>query len=80
MIALPKLLLLFLVIAAAWYAFRWVNGQSRNPPHRRPAASGRARPAPPALEAEDLVACGACGAYVAISARRCGRADCPRPR
>jgi uncharacterized protein len=40
---------------------------------RRQASS---KPAP--IEVEDLVKCGACGAYVASrSATSCGRPDCP---
>jgi len=82
MISFPKLLLIAVVIFAVWYAVRWLN--------RPPAAKSRARPAGPGrqtgpqaarrVEAEDLVACPTCGAYVAQSARSCGRAACPRPR
>jgi hypothetical protein len=78
MISLPKLIEIALVIFAVWYAVRWLN---------RPPAPRRARPmAPPGpqaarrVEAEDLVACPACGAYVAQSARSCGKPACPRPR
>lgn len=75
MIAIPKLVLIVLVAVAAWYAMRWIN---RSPPavRRRTARpAGRA-----AIEAEDLVACGVCGTYVALNARGCGKAGCPRPR
>lgn len=73
MFAFPKLLLLILVIAAVWLAYRWLNGPAREL-HRR------ARAARPAIHAEDLAPCGVCGAYVAARAQGCGRADCPRPR
>jgi hypothetical protein len=69
-----KLIVIILVVAAVWIAYRWVNGPPRSLPRRR-------RPPPPrAIEAEDLVACGVCGAYVASAAPGCGRRDCPRPR
>jgi hypothetical protein len=78
MISFPKLIVIALVIFAVWYAVRWLN---------RPPAPPRARQAPPRspgaqqrVEAEDLVACPTCGAYVAQSARSCGKAACPRPR
>jgi len=77
MFAFPKLVLLILLIVAVWYVFRWVNPPPRGVQRRRPAA---ARPVHPALEAEELSACAVCGAYVALGARSCGRADCPRPR
>ena len=74
MFALPKLALLLLAIAAVWIGYRWLNGPPRELPQRR---SGPRRPV---IHAEDLAACGACGAYMAAGARGCGRADCPRPR
>jgi Na+/H+ antiporter NhaD/arsenite permease-like protein len=74
MFAFPKLIVVILVIAAVWVSYRWLNGVNRELPRRR-SASPR-----PAIHAEDLVACGVCGAYVASSAPGCGRPDCPRPR
>ena len=79
MIALPKLFLIVIVAAVAWYAMRWLN---RPPPQmsagmrRRAATQAAGRPA---IETEDLVACGVCGTYVALNARGCGKAGCPRP-
>ena len=73
MFALPKLIIVVLVVAAAWVAYRWLNGVTRDLPRRR-VASPRAP-----INAEDLVACGVCGAYVAAGAPACGRPDCPRP-
>jgi hypothetical protein len=74
MIAFPKLVLLILVVVAAWYAYRWLNGPGRELPRRRRTAPRAA------IHAEDLAACGVCGAYVAAGAPGCGRPDCPRPR
>jgi len=78
MIAAPKLVLLILIAFAVWYAVRWFN---RTVPKtvRRGPAPGAARTARPPQAVEDLVSCHICGAYVATSARRCGKAGCPRP-
>jgi hypothetical protein len=73
MFAFPKLIIVVLVVAAAWVGYRWLNGITRDLPRRR-VASPRAP-----INAEDLAACGVCGAYVATGAPACGRPDCPRP-
>jgi len=77
MISFPKLIVIALVIFAVWYAVRWLNR-----PPVPPRARQQPRPSPGArrVEAEDLVACPTCGAYVAQSARSCGKPACPRPR
>ncbi len=75
MFEVPKLVFMILVIGAVWIAYRWLNGPARELPRRRSAA-----PRQRAIPAEDLVACGVCGAYVATQAPGCGRPDCPRPR
>ncbi len=74
MFAFPKLIVVILIIFAAWVGYRWLGGLTRELERRRPA-----RPHPK-VTAEDLVACGVCGAYVAAGAPGCGRPDCPRPR
>jgi hypothetical protein len=74
MFAFPKLIIVVLVVAAAWVGYRWLNGVTRDLPRHR-VASPR-----PSINAEDLVACGVCGAYVAAGAPACGRPGCPRPR
>jgi hypothetical protein len=74
MFALPKLIIVVLVVAAAWVGYRWLNGITRDLPRRR-TASPRAP-----INAEDLAACEICGAYVAAGAPACSRPDCPRPR
>ena len=74
MFALPKLIVIIVVLVAAWVSYRWLNGLARELPKRR-SASPR-----PAIHAEDLVPCGVCGAYIAVGAPGCGRPDCPQPR
>ena len=72
MFAAPKLIVVSLLFIAAWVGYRWLNGFTRDLSRRR-MASPRAP-----INAEDLVACGVCGAYIA-GARACGRPDCPQP-
>jgi hypothetical protein len=86
MIEVPKLVLILLVGFLAWYAVRWVNGtQPRGTRPRGTQQRQRAdqRPGPGAARTqtavEDLTACRACGAYVAASARSCGKPGCPQP-
>lgn len=73
---LPELFLILVVIFAAWHVVKAFNRAVSPPSPRAP------RPPPPRrmIEAEDLVACKGCGAYIAASARHCGRANCPQPR
>ena len=75
--SLSKLALVIAVILVLWYALRWLN---RVPSHlmRRRSAAAPQGPAQAAIE--DLVACHACGTYIAPSARGCGRPGCPQPR
>jgi hypothetical protein len=70
---LPKLIILALALAAVWSFFRWLNRPGRDLLRQRGA--GR-----PAIEAEDLTQCRACGAFVAAGSPRCGRTDCPQLR
>ena len=70
MLALPKLLVVILVLIAVWYVKRWLATTVRSTPQRRPA--------PPQRAVEDLVACRVCGAYVSAAGPACGRPDCPR--
>ncbi|HYP36232.1 MAG TPA: hypothetical protein VEQ62_07810 [Stellaceae bacterium] len=74
MFALPKLIIVVLVVAAAWVGYRWLNGVTRDLPRRRMASSRTP------INAEDFVACEVCRAYVAAGAPACNRPDCPRPR
>jgi hypothetical protein len=78
--SLPKLLLFALLVAIVWFGVRYVN---RVEEIRRAVREELKRRQPPrrqaqSIEAEDLVKCGQCGAYVAArSASSCGRPDCP---
>ncbi len=74
MIALPRLVLIILVAFAVWYALRWLNRAPPKEVHQRRAPSPGPQPA-----VEDLTACQTCGAYVAASARACGKPGCPQP-
>ncbi len=85
--SLQKLLVLAAVIALVWYGFKFVGRlqDQRNAAQglgrrkaRRTKTRGRAATEPKAPEAEDMVACPVCQAYVqARGASRCDRADCP---
>lgn len=70
-----KLLLIALLVLVAWYAMRWINR-----PAPRVARRGSTTPTRPQAAVEDLTACRICGAYVAASARACGKLACPQPR
>jgi hypothetical protein len=78
MIAVPKLVLFILLALVVWYALRWFNRPAPKAV-RRGASRWTRSPAPPQATVQDLVACRACGAYVAVGARGCGKAGCPRP-
>jgi len=84
---MQKLLLLGLIVAAVWYAFKVANrvkesrerqdAQQRNTAARRPARK-TAAPREEVIEAEDMVPCPKCGAYVtAKGASHCGKPGCP---
>jgi hypothetical protein len=74
MFEFPKLVFLIVVFAAIWIVYRWLNGPMRELQRRRATRPQRSLPA------EDLVACGLCGAYVAAHSPACARPDCPQPR
>ncbi len=86
--SLQKLLVLAAVIALVWYGFKFVGrlqdqrraegGLGARAP-RRPKRRGRASVAEPGMQdAEDMVACPVCQAYVqARGTTRCDRSDCP---
>ena len=70
-----KLALIIRVVFVVWYALRWLNRAPPTAVRRRQEQSP-----PPRAAIEDLVACRACGTYVAAEARNCGKAGCPQPR
>jgi hypothetical protein len=73
---LPEFFVILVVIFAAWHVVKAFNRQRPSAPPRQ-AQRPQARPM---IEAEDLVSCRVCGTYIAVSARNCGRANCPQPR
>ena len=80
--SLAKFLLTILVIAAVWFGWRaYVRYQALKNARagEMPKPSGRAaREA--RVEAEDMVECRSCGAFIALTRRvACGRKDCPFP-
>jgi uncharacterized protein len=80
-LSLGKLILLAIIIAVVWYGFKYMERvETLRRTQRREADRQRksAPPGPRGIEAEDLVKCARCGAYVAAgSATHCGRPDCP---
>jgi uncharacterized protein len=86
-ISFQKLLVLVAVIAVVWYGFKFIGRlQDRREADRELRASGAGQPKTrgrgaersAAPEAEDMVECPVCQAYVpARGASRCERADCP---
>ena len=78
---IAKILLVVIVTGVAWYGFRWwrrmIDGDQR-------VGGAPARPKTPRWTKEpteaidDMAACTTCGAFVAPSAGRCARHDCPR--
>ncbi|HTS92213.1 MAG TPA: hypothetical protein VMG55_09450 [Stellaceae bacterium] len=82
--SISKLVTLVAMIAAAWYLFKMLGG-SRLPRARQASPPPGPGPQPaqqaPRVEAEEMIACKSCGTYVsAVSARHCGRTDCPWSR
>ncbi len=92
--SIQKLLVLAAVIGAVWYGFKFVGRlqQARDAEakagggakggnlgdHLRDWVAGRKGGANAGGEAEDLVQCPKCGAYLAArGATSCGRSDCP---
>ena len=75
MIALPKLILLVALAAAAFYFVRWFNRPSVDAMRREAPSSRRGQGA-----IEDLVACRVCGAYVAPDGHGCDKPGCPHRR
>ncbi len=87
--SLSKLLFTIAVILVVWYGFKILGrvDKQRKARLKKAAREGRAatRERADAVQdvvpdAEDMVACAACGAFVSASnARSCGRDNCPYP-
>ncbi len=87
--SIQKLLVLVAIIAAVWYGFKFIGrlDQARKAEAKsRAGASGRGtgaanatqRRAEPEPQAEDMVLCEVCNAYVPARGKtNCGRTDCP---
>jgi uncharacterized protein len=83
-LSLTKILLTIFVIVAVWYGWRWYQRyqaleakreRDESVPKNDRRANGRGQ-----VEAEDMIECRTCGAFVAASRRvGCGRKDCPFP-
>ena len=85
-LSLAKILLTILVIIAVWAGWRvFTRYQALKAARERagemPKRNGRAPAGAQArVEAEDMVECRTCGAFIAASRRvTCGRKDCPFP-
>jgi len=82
--SLTKLLFTAFAIAVVWYGFKWmgrVQEQRIQRARAKPSQSpGAASPPPGAEEAEEMIKCPVCEAYVtARGAVSCGREGCPYP-
>lgn len=85
MISFPKLVVLVAVIAIIWFGFRWFERWERERRHAAERGQGRlgggGRQGPiGGSDTEEMKACSVCGTYVAVTARACGRSNCPLPR
>ncbi len=85
--SIQKLLVLAAIIAAVWYGFKLIGrldqarkaeAKSRGGSVGKGAGSAAQRRAEPESQAEDMVLCEVCEAYVPARGKtNCGRADCP---
>ncbi len=85
--SIQKLLVLAAIIAAVWYGFKFIGrlDQARKAEAKSRAGAGAKkdgsaarRQAEPDTQAEDMVLCEVCEAYVPVRGKtNCGRADCP---
>lgn len=73
--SLSKILVLAAIIAVVWFGFKWVARVNKL---RQSAAKQKVGGGGSAENAEDMVKCPTCDAFVAPeSARNCGRNGCP---
>jgi uncharacterized protein len=77
--SLQKLIVLAGIVAAVWYGFKLVGRlQVARKAEAAAARSSAKQPKAARSEAEDMVQCPVCQAYVpARGTTGCGRADCP---
>jgi uncharacterized protein len=89
-LSLTKILLTIFVIVAVWYVYKVYQRKKKLSEEgvatpfarlfRGESLKARSASAAAAKEAEDMVACPTCGAYVSPrSAVSCGKANCPYP-
>jgi uncharacterized protein len=89
-LSLTKILLTIFVIVAVWYVYKVFQRKQKLSEEGAPtpfarilrgeSLKARSASAAAAKEAEDMVACPACGAYVSPrSAVSCGKPNCPYP-
>lgn len=80
-LSLSKLLVLGILIAVVWYAFKYrarVEAVRRSLREELARRQGGPGPRSPARSVEDLVKCAECGAFVAATgATNCGKPNCP---
>ncbi|MDA1088703.1 MAG: hypothetical protein O3A85_00090 [Proteobacteria bacterium] len=83
-----KLLFTIGIIVAIWYGFKWVGRKqeirakeakdSLRRSAAEPGGAGSGAASSAAIDAEDMVECAVCGAFVAAKgARHCGKDNCP---
>ncbi len=91
--SIQKLLFTVAVVVAVWYGFKWVGRKKQirdkeaKDRLRRDAVGGNGGGGPSGgtpggapVDAEEMVECAVCGAFVAVrEAKACGRDDCPYP-
>jgi len=80
-----KILLVFAVIAVAWFGWRWFQRwekERRALSDRRGVEDSlrRQRAERDPVGVEDLAKCRVCNAFVAAGARACEKPRCPYPR
>ncbi len=90
---IQKLLFTVAVVLAVWYGYKWVGRMKQirdkeaKDRLRRDAVDGNGgggasggAPGDIHADAEEMVECAVCGAFVAVrGAKSCGRDDCPYP-
>ncbi len=83
--SIQKLLFTVAVVVAIWYGFKWVGRmkeirkkQAKDRLRRDASGSGGGGAPGASGDAEEMVECAVCGAFVpALGAKDCGRRDCP---